>query len=223
VTSGKSKVLVDPGDHARLTALSGAETGTLPKPTPLPAQLEAAGVDRNEVTQVVVTHLHYDHFIGVTHSAGGKIAPTFPNARHLVPARDWDMADIVEARAKGERDFAETLGLVQNAGLMDLVNGEVGIAKDIVVEPAPGESPGHQIVSIGPKEERGYIVGDLFHMKEEVIRPELAALWTDAPQLLKVRKGFLERASKESALILSGHMPPGRVRLSRDEISWMEA
>lgn len=223
MTSGKAKILVDPGDHARLTASSGEEKGAMPNPVPLPTQLAEAGIKREEVTHVVVTHLHYDHFIGVTLSDGGKMVPTFPNARHLIPAKDWEMADIAEARAKGDKDFAETLGLVYKAGLMELVDGRVDVARDVVVEPAPGESPGHQIVSIGPKDDRGYIVGDLFHMREEVVRPEMAAVWTDAPQLLRVRKEFLERASMESALIFSGHMPAGRVKLSGGDVTWTEA
>ena len=48
--------------------------------------LEAVGVTPDEVSSVVITHLHGDH-IGWNVTDGKA---TFPNARYLIPRGDWE-------------------------------------------------------------------------------------------------------------------------------------
>ena len=39
------------------------------------------------------THLHFDHAGGNTKFDGGKIVPTFPNARYWVSSENWNLAN----------------------------------------------------------------------------------------------------------------------------------
>jgi len=218
------KVLVDPGDRERLLSAYGAQPPEAPRPPPpLSDQLEALGVKSAEVDTVVVTHLHYDHFAGLTRRTDGELVPSFPNATHIVPKRDWDMTEIAEARKKGDRDLAETLGVVDKAGLLSLVEGAKGLGGGVTVSPSPGESPGHQIVGVSSKGEACYCVGDLYHMKEEVEHPELAATWADSAIVSRSRNDFAQRASRESALVIPGHMRPGRIAVRGNAHTWSEA
>src|SRR5690606_23000821 len=52
----------------------------------LPASLSALGVAREDVTDVVYTHLHADHIGWATRDG----QPYFPNATHHCDRRDWD-------------------------------------------------------------------------------------------------------------------------------------
>ena len=66
----------------------------------LPASLAAAGVDVEEVTHVVNTHLHFDHCgWNTTLGADGVVRPTFPNARHFAAA-----GELAHGRLQLERD-----------------------------------------------------------------------------------------------------------------------
>lgn len=67
---------------------------------------------------------------------------------------------------------SRTLGAVERAGLLQLVDGEMEILPGIRILPAPGESPGHQIVRIEDADGVLYHVGDLYHHRLEVARPE---------------------------------------------------
>lgn len=56
------------------------------KPTPgLVTGLAEVGVRPDEITQVVVTHAHWDHHIGLTEERSGVLVPVFPNARAKPP------------------------------------------------------------------------------------------------------------------------------------------
>jgi len=223
IESGGSTILVDPGDRERLASAYGPQPPNAPPvPPPLSAQLESAGVSPSEVGTVVVTHLHFDHFAGVTRSHGGRWVPSFPNATHIIPRRDWEMPDIAEARKKGDRDVADTLGVLEQSGLLTFHDGPKDMGDGISIIPFPGESPGHQIVAVESGGRRCYCVGDLYHMKEEVEHPELAAIWADGPALLRSRNSFAERAAKESALVAPGHMSPGRISLKGGAAVWSD-
>jgi glyoxylase-like metal-dependent hydrolase (beta-lactamase superfamily II) len=207
-----------------LISAYGAQPPNAPSiPPTLIEQLRSAGTAPDDIAEVVITHLHYDHFAGLTHLEGGKPVPSFPNARHTIPRKDWEMSDIAEGRKRGDKDLMDTLGVVEKAGLLELLDGKKDVGMGTTVLPSPGESPGHQIVRIESGGEVCYCVGDLYHMKEEVEHPELAASWADPSILVRSRNDFAERASKESALVLPGHMRPGRVALEAGRPRWTDS
>jgi glyoxylase-like metal-dependent hydrolase (beta-lactamase superfamily II) len=223
IESEGRRVLVDPGDRERLLSAYGAQPPNAPSPPPsLAEQLDGAGVKSHDVDAVVVTHLHYDHFAGLTRREGGKVVPSFPKATHFLPKKDWEMPDIADALSKGDRDLAETLGVVYGAKLVSFLDGTKDLGAGVTVMPSPGESPGHQIVRAEGGGRVCYCVGDLYHLKEEVEHPELSASWTEGAVLLESRNAFAERASKEGALVLPGHMRPGRIRVGRGAAVWSE-
>jgi len=219
-----TRLLVDPGDRERLLSVYGFQPpAAQPPPPSLVEQLKEVGVNPQDIDRVVVTHLHYDHFAGLTRKEGGDTVPSFPKATYIVPKRDWEMPEIAEARKKGDRDVADTLGVVEGRGLLSLLDGEEEMGGGIKILPFPGESPGHQIVGIRSKGAACFCVGDLYHLKEEAEHPELVASWADAKALVKSRNSFAELASRESALVVPGHMRPGRIMIRGNTPIWLEA
>jgi glyoxylase-like metal-dependent hydrolase (beta-lactamase superfamily II) len=78
-TSGK-RVLIDTGNGEAIFAQSKGERGRLQQ------NLAAAGIDRNAIDIVVISHFHADHVNGLL-AADNK--PAFPNAEIKVPAGEW--------------------------------------------------------------------------------------------------------------------------------------
>jgi len=223
IESAIGMVIVDPGDRERLLSAYGAQPPDAPQvPPALSDQLDALGVAPSDIGTVVVTHLHYDHFAGLTRKVGGKLVPSFPKATHIIPKRDWEMAEIAEARKKGDKDVAETLGVVDESGLLRLIDGTEDLGGGVTLSPSPGESPGHQIVGVASKGETCYCVGDLYHMREEVEHPGLAATWADPEIITRSRNDFALRASRESAIVIPGHMRPGRIAFHGNTPKWSE-
>ncbi|RMF33082.1 MAG: MBL fold metallo-hydrolase, partial [Chlorobiota bacterium] len=90
----------------------------------LPRLLVEAGIPPESITDVVLTHLHFDHAGGATTIDGSAIVPTFPNARYYVQADQ-----LAWARNPTEKDRAsfmpENYEPLVEAGLLDLVEGSV--------------------------------------------------------------------------------------------------
>jgi glyoxylase-like metal-dependent hydrolase (beta-lactamase superfamily II) len=56
----------------------------------LDRQLEEIGLSRNDITDVVLTHLHYDHCGGCLLNEGGHIVSAFPQAQLWISSRQWE-------------------------------------------------------------------------------------------------------------------------------------
>jgi glyoxylase-like metal-dependent hydrolase (beta-lactamase superfamily II) len=222
VLTRDASILVDAGDYA---LFASADPSYIPEnytpPSTLIEQLADIGVGRNDVTHVVITHAHYDHFAGVTTKTNGTYSPTFPRARYLLGRADWDNPEM--RRALRERDSAEavSLGVLDASGLLELVDGEKRLTPEVAALAAPGESPGHQIVRVHSGGQTLYCLGDLFHHAVEVEDIKLMSNWCDPPTNTKSRQELLKAALSENAVLVAAHMPPGRLTGSLDDVRFL--
>ncbi len=219
IALGPASVLVDPGRYIAPPDdpwwLPAAEI-----PPDLSAQLPAAGIDPASLTHVVITHLHDDHF-GAAWCAS---TPCFPNAHHLLGRPDWDSADFRQWLADPDSSAHRILGGLRDRGLVELVEGARTLVEGIDLIPAPGETPGHQIVRVHSRGRTLYCLGDLYHHALEVSRPEWMAAWTDAEAAGRSRAMLVERALAEDALLIATHIPaPGRLRRTPAGVEWQPA
>src|SRR5215472_16727365 len=114
VQDGDVKVLVDANDYRATVAPDNpyAIPGYTPPP-PIPDQLAALGVKPEDITHVVITHAHWDHFAGTTSPVASGHEPTFPRARYFLGAADWEDAEMQAALADESSLEARTLGTLQ--------------------------------------------------------------------------------------------------------------
>jgi glyoxylase-like metal-dependent hydrolase (beta-lactamase superfamily II) len=147
VVTPTDRILVDAGIGDK----EGAEFRDLyrvEKPVTLPASLARAGFRPEDVTKVVLTHLHFDHCGGATRlGEDGKPVPTFPNARHYVQQKEWDLALNPNRRSRAAYLPDNFLPLRQ-AGQLDIVEGNIELVPGLELVLTGGHSPGHQIVLI---------------------------------------------------------------------------
>jgi glyoxylase-like metal-dependent hydrolase (beta-lactamase superfamily II) len=150
LTTGGKRVLIDTGNGEAQAAPSKNERGTLNQ------NLAAAGIDRNSIEMVVISHFHGDHVNGLL-TADNK--PAFPNAEIKVPEVEWKfwMDDGEMSRASPGR---MTELFANNRRVFDALGRKVTpYAWDSEVAPGvravgtPGHSIGHTsyVVSSGGK------------------------------------------------------------------------
>jgi glyoxylase-like metal-dependent hydrolase (beta-lactamase superfamily II) len=218
IALGGVRVLVDANDYrATMTPDSQyALPDYMPPPT-IPDQLARLGVRPDDIAHMVITHAHWDHYAGVTSPADGGYAPTYPQARYYLGAADWTDAEMQTALQDQAALEAHTLGVLHERGMLRLVEGPLQIAEGIDILPAPGETPGHQIVRVRSAGETLYIVGDLFHHAIEVEHPDWMVGWADAATMQATRNWLLQDALAENALLTAAHIAnSGRITRADD-------
>ena len=216
-----ASILVDAGDYAQAIAL---EPSFLPPDyTPPPGiveQLSSRGIRPEDITHVIITHAHFDHFDGTTVEQDGEYVPRFPNARVLLGRADRDNPEMQEALQDPSSLESRTFGVLHRRGLLQLVDGDLDVTPEVRIISAPGESPGHQLVRVHSQGKTFYCLGDLFHHHAEVEHPAWMVKWADATANLRSRQMLIKAALQENALLLAAHMNMGRIEGTLEQPLW---
>jgi glyoxylase-like metal-dependent hydrolase (beta-lactamase superfamily II) len=136
-TAGKC-VLFDTGNGEAALAQSKGERGTLNQ------NLAAAGIDRNAIDVVVISHFHGDHVNGLL---GADNKRAFPNAEIKVPAAEWKFwMDDGEMRRASPGRMTELFA--NNRRVFDALGRQVTVYdwdKEVVPGVTAVGTPGHSI------------------------------------------------------------------------------
>ncbi len=167
--------------------------------------LKKAGHAREQIDQVVCTHLHVDHVGWNTMLQNDKWVPTFPNARYIIGGTEWDYWSKYEG-ADFRDPVEDSVRPVIDAGAAQLVDSTHRITSEVWLEPTPGHTPGHHSVRISSRGQEAVITGDLMHHPVQCMYPE----WddgfdTDGAQAKKTRRAFCERYADSSVLVFGTH------------------
>lgn len=138
-------VLVDAGMGERWDAKGRDVFDLRPAEGGLVGALARHGVAPADVTDVVVTHLHFDHVGGLAAPGpAGAPALVFPRATHHVQRHAWH-----QAHAPGERDRGsfrpEDFAALAHSSLLHLVDGEESPFPDVELIVSGGHTPGQQL------------------------------------------------------------------------------
>jgi glyoxylase-like metal-dependent hydrolase (beta-lactamase superfamily II) len=185
------------------------------------ADIAAAGFPREDVDFVVCTHLHADHVGWNTMLVNSRWVPTFPNARYIFTARDWEWLDKAPVTPLG--DYAgDSVRPVIEAGLAELVTPDFRITDEVWLESTPGHSPGHVSVRISSRGEHAVVTGDLIHHPCQLARPHWRNPFDfDRAQALATRRSFIDRYSDEAVLVIGTHFAtPSAGHIVRDGAEW---
>ena len=172
--------------------------------------LESIGAGPQQVTHVVMTHLHTDHVGWNTVEKDGRWAPTFPKARYLFPKDEFDYWKGLYD--KGDKDvnqgsFADSVLPVLDAGLGDFMDGTAEVAGCLAPEPVPGHAPGMLSFRLRSRGEEGLFCADILHNAIQIVRPgwnDRYCLWPD--KALESRAAGLKRACERGALLMPMHL-----------------
>ncbi|HZY45573.1 MAG TPA: MBL fold metallo-hydrolase [Anaerolineae bacterium] len=220
---GRTSILID----ANVYDVSADSSYAIPNyqpPLDLIASLIESGIRPEDVTHVIITHAHFDHYNGTTTQRNGILVPKFANALYYLGRADWDDPDTQTAlKEKGSLQH-RTLGVLHDHAVLELVEGDRDLIEGVSIIAAPGESPGHQIVRVHSDDQTLYCVGDLYHHPAEAEHPTWHANWADAESILASRDAFTSRALAENAIVIATHIPSiGRLQQTPSGVNWIEA
>jgi glyoxylase-like metal-dependent hydrolase (beta-lactamase superfamily II) len=164
----------------------------------------------DQVNFVVHTHLHADHVGWNLRYSGGMPAPNFRRARYLIAKPEYDYYTEEKMLEQSPHVQRQIIPL-RRLRLQQIIEGEYTITDEVSVLPAPGHTPGHQVVLINSQGQKGMIVGDLLHTIAQVSESDwCAGVDYDKAQSAASRENLLAQAEQEGWIVGAGHFPPGK-------------
>ncbi|WP_454060412.1 MBL fold metallo-hydrolase [Elizabethkingia ursingii] len=195
--------------------------------------LKQAAVAPEEITDILLTHIHADHSGGLVMS--GKVI--FPNAViHVNKAETNFWLNEKNAKKADEKAMGASPKTFSNA--MDMLipylkAGKVKtferekeeIVPHIYTMPTGGHTPGHTVYVLESKGEKMYFWGDLVHMEGlQFVEPTLENHFdVDHKSGIENREKYYDDAAKNNYLIGASHISypgMGRVRKEGSKYVW---
>jgi glyoxylase-like metal-dependent hydrolase (beta-lactamase superfamily II) len=172
---------------------------------PLERALEDNGVAPESITDVVLTHLHWDHAGGLaTRDESGRIRRALPNARLHVGAEHRAYALRVAAKDKGSFR-ADEIQWAHDPATHALDDGEV--LPGLFVSRSHGHTPGLLVVEARSDEGRVIYPADLLPMRAHV-RPAWGMAYDNFPlTVVEEKRALVEAAARDGAVIVLEHDP----------------
>lgn len=173
-------------------------------------ELAKAGVRREDVTLVLLTHLHVDHVGWNTMLVDGRWVPTFPNATYVMSAREVEARDPERGAAGkppgAQAPFIDSVKPILDAGLARLVEGNERITDGIDLMPIPGHAPGQMAVRVRSGADEALFMADVVHQPIQVYYPQVNSKYCEDQELAReTRAEVLAYAADRHALLLPGH------------------
>jgi glyoxylase-like metal-dependent hydrolase (beta-lactamase superfamily II) len=177
------------------------------------------GLDAGGVTDVILTHLHFDHARGLFRARAepeGEADLRYPRARVYVQAANYENAKKPNARERASY-LAEDVELLGRARLV-LTSGSQEVFPGIWVHGANGHTRGHQWVEVRADGRSLAFPSDMVPTSRHLPLPYLMGYDVCAETLLEEKDALLSRAVGERWTLVFGHdpdVPAGRI--TRDE------
>ncbi len=175
--------------------------------------LAALGVSPTDVTDVVLTHLHFDHVGWCTRQ--GEIV--FPHATYRCDRSDWEHFIGPDPGA--------TKKLSPIAGRLETWDGTGPLLPGIDTIAAPGHTPGSTVIVMSSGEERALLLGDAVHCPVELLDDEWAGMGDVDPSLAARTRIALAREIEGNDIpVAAAHFPGlrfGRLLAAQGRRQWV--
>jgi glyoxylase-like metal-dependent hydrolase (beta-lactamase superfamily II) len=221
VRSGDQTILIDSG--------IGVEYPDFPRAGQLGRRLQRAGIDLDAVTDVVLTHMHFDHVGGLL--VDGVKERLRPDLRIHVSAAEvkfWESPDFSRtAMPPALADLARSAStrfVKKYSSQLRTFDAQADVAPGVVVSRTGGHTPGHSVVRLSSGGERLMFAGDaIFPVSFD--HPEWHnGFEHDPEEATRVRIRLMRELAETSAWLVATHMPfpsIGRVALAGDLFRWV--
>tara|TARA_B100000925_G_scaffold277672_1_gene245826 strand:+ start:21 stop:872 length:852 start_codon:yes stop_codon:yes gene_type:complete len=171
------------------------------------ASIARAGYTREEITDVVLTHLHFDHCGGaVQKRPNGDLELTFPNAIHWSEENHWKWATDPNPRERASF-LKENILPIKESGMLKFVNDDTEIIPELWFAIADGHTHGMLIPHLEIGEETLVFMADLLPSPTHIPLAWVMGYDIDPLQTIREKEAFLAEATENNFILFYEHDP----------------
>jgi len=181
----------------------------------LDKSLAKHGFNRNDITDVILTHLHFDHCGGSIIKKGDQLVPAFPNATYWSNKEHWDWAVHPNDREKASF-LKENILPIESSGQLKHLNvaeskndllGETSFAENISVRFVNGHTQAMMLPQIKYNGKTVVYMADLLPSQGHIPLPYVMAYDMFPLTTLNEKKSFLNEAVDGDYVLFFEHDP----------------
>ena len=168
--------------------------------------LNKYGYSIENITHMVLTHLHFDHAGGaVFFNDNNELVPTFPNAKYYISEDNWNAG--LNPSPRDSASYLQEIYLpLKDAGVLHIIPENSNIIKGIDTYVVHGHTTGQQLIKVSDQETMVFC-SDLIPLKSHLKIPWIMGYDLNASLTLKEKEKFLDLASDNNWLLFFYHDP----------------
>ena len=172
----------------------------------LEKSLAAKGFHPDDITDVFLTHLHFDHVGGAVIRKGDKLLPAFKNAVYWSNEKHLEWAVYPNDREKASF-LKENIIPIQESGQLQFVNVEEGITftNDISVKFVYGHTDAMMLPLVNYKQHKILYMADLLPSAGHIPLPYVMAYDMFPLKTLEEKKKILKEAVEKEYVLFLEH------------------
>jgi glyoxylase-like metal-dependent hydrolase (beta-lactamase superfamily II) len=174
----------------------------------LDRSLAKYGFSKNDITDVFLTHLHFDHCGGSIEKAGDKLLPAFKNATYWSNEKHWEWAIHPNDREKASFLKENILPIKESGQLkfIEVIDG-TSFSKNFELRFVSGHTESMMLPQIKYKEKTIIFMADLLPSAAHIPISYIMAYDTRPLETMKEKKSFLEEAQVNDYYLFFEHDP----------------
>ncbi|MBS1735717.1 MAG: MBL fold metallo-hydrolase [Bacteroidetes bacterium] len=173
----------------------------------LDKSLAKHGFSKADITDVFLTHLHFDHCGGSIVREGEKLVPAFKNAQYWSNENHWKWATEPNDREKASFLKENILPIKESGQLNFLPSSENKFVNDFSVRLVNGHTESMMLPQINYKGKTIIYMADLLPSMAHIPVPYVMAYDTRPLETLKEKKSFLKEALDNEYILFFEHDP----------------
>lgn len=170
------------------------------------SELSKHGYSCADITDVIFTHLHFDHCGGATqyNSDRTTVELVFPNATHWVGQPQWNNFMNPNVR-EGDSYFPENMLPIQQAGKLKLVSENMLVCPEVEIRLFDGHTPGQLASYIAFNNKTIIYVGDIIPLAANVPLAWISAYDVFPISAMDEKKNLLTEAAEKQQILFFEH------------------
>lgn len=170
--------------------------------------LAAKGFSRADITDVFLTHLHFDHVGGAVVRQNEQLVPAFKNATYWSNAEHWEWAVNPNDREKASF-LKDNILPIQESGQLNFVAHEQGVTfgNDITIRFAYGHTEAMMLPQIRYKDRTILYMADLLPSVGHLPLPYVMSYDMFPLKTLHEKKAILQEATDNDYILFLEHDP----------------